>query len=623
MTHVPRLWPLVAGAGLVGALVSCGDSSPSEPPPSPERPVISGSFLADSPVFFGDRSSYEGNVVASPGVVTSVRVGDREYSSGVFSGESDPLGIDTCLEAVVRADNEGVSSSRTFSSCVSVLEPVGEADAVVSSEVAFDEPVMYGVAPLVLSPDDGEFVLDSLVMSLGGDRRVYSSLPVSGEFVHGVAGAEVSVEGAVYGQYLRNGLVLPIERSFSSAVTVGPELAFVDFDVGLFYAGGVNDGVAVSVLDSLGATVSSGVPVDGRLSLRVPVSDRLLFSVEALDDGLIHRIGGVPSEFHLASSGGVCSVTDAYVSVLDVPFPSDVVRLESVPTSVSILLAAHQSGRRSSGFAVGGVVVGTGFRGSFVSLDRRSPHRLYVIEGVASGNPFEMRALTSAMRAYALEAVSAEHRLFSHPSIPAGCHPYGSSLSEVEDFLRFEFISAREFLDDVWTGTVGGGGIEPTHPSLPDFVHVVYNQGRARAAPEYSLDTNRVRMVRSFAGIPMNGTGQFLSENKRLAPDDSRLEGVTSYNDRSGNLDCRAPPDDFNIQPRCFDAYAAPFTVDEVGARLFGHVFSVAMEKQRDTRFHIFRDEDDHWISATRLDGLVVPSDGSGYVWSEGGFFVR
>ena len=139
----------VAPFSLAVALAACGDSS-TEPPPAP--PVISGSFVAESPVFFGERSSYRGDVVASPGLVTGVRVGDREYSSGVFSGESAPLGVDTCLEAVVSADNQGVGSSRVFSSCVSVLDPVESTLVLdVPSSVEFDGEVSYSLSGALVS----------------------------------------------------------------------------------------------------------------------------------------------------------------------------------------------------------------------------------------------------------------------------------------------------------------------------------------------------------------------------------------------------------------------------------------------------------------------------------------
>jgi len=407
----------------------------------------------------------------------------------------------------------------------------------------------------------------------------------------------------------REGRQTTREASSSTRVAVlePVEMVEVSFDTRLFFDGGINDSVMIRVLDPHGGPYE-GTPVNGRLTMTVPRRDSLLVEPVAMSEGTLHRIAGRSHQYHLASVEGGCFVTDAYAPVLSFPFPSDVVRLETVPTSVSALLAMNTGGRRS------GINLDdrgrSSTRGNYVTLDRSQPHRLVLIDGpVVADNPFEMNELTDRMREDAALAVDAEHRLFSHPSIPEGCAPYGSSIEEVRDFLRFETMTPQTFLDSLWDGRIGGGGAEPTIPAQPDFVHLTYNQGRARASTGYSLRDDILHVARSRTAVPMNGMGNFLSENKRLAPADSFLQFVCSHNNRILVSQCYVSG--VGPNPAVFDTYAAPWFRDEVAARLLGHVFGVAMENNQGRAWFAFRNEDAHWLSATRLDNQPPPWTGN------------
>jgi len=230
-----------------------------------------------------------------------------------------------------------------------------------------------------------------------------------------------------------------------------------------------------------------------------------------------------------------------------------------------------------------------------------------LIDGpVVSENPFEMNELTNKMRADAALAVDAEHRLFSHPAIPEGCAPYGNSVEEVRNFLRFETMTPQTFLDSIWDGNVYNAGThEPTTPGFPDFVHLTYNQGRARASTGYSVRDDILHVVWSQTAVPMSGVPQLFSENKRLAPADSFLEYVCSHNNRVLVSQCYVLG--VGPNPAVFDAYAAPWFRDEVAARLLGHVFGVTMENNQGRAWFAFRNEDSHWLAAKQLDNQPAP----------------
>ena len=516
--------------GVVGVAVAAGllaaCDSPSEPP---EPPVISGEWSVPSPVFFGDRASYEGVFVATPGEVTGVQVGERSYSGGVVSGETAPLTETTCVEAVVSASNREVTRTRRFERCVAVEDPVvGEFTLSAPSRVVFDEEIEYTLSG-ELTTRAGAVAVDSVVARFGAKRRVYETLPVAGAFTPVEFGVTESLEVVVYGELRNNGRSLPVERRISRPVEVGPELAPLRIGFEGFFYGGSHSDVELDVI--FGSDTTSVPVVEGIAEGRVPLGEVALRPRAREGSDFVHLVDGLPHEYHLLRTEGRCLATDVVRDHVVLAVDREGVEgvVYSVPTSVHLIKAAQMYGNRDVGFE--GVNTFSG--GAARTLDRRQSHTVLFIHGPeVAGNPFEMRPADFYVpdgRAHVLEAYEVGVRAFSHPSVPSACLAYGDE-SMVREFLSLREVTPQYFLDNLWDGRVSSAEGEPTSPGGVDFFHYTWIQGRLRASSGNSFVDGVLRTVDSEAATPSFGPGNWLSEWQWLGVYDTRVTGCGAKN---------------------------------------------------------------------------------------------